>query len=313
MAFSDKIPDVAATFRSLLPEPDRPGRVLATVERIEASQAADPLLGPLRRAVHTLPPDLRDILHGKPLGHPAHPVLVQLPMGSWTSAAVLDMLPGKGKRRAAGLLIALGVATAAPAALTGWTDWADLRKPQMRVGLVHALANSGALALYTTSLWKRLRGRRMAGRAYGLAGLTLVSVGGALGGHLAYRQASGANHAEQVAALADTEWHAIAMLSDLPVGRAVRAEVGDITVMVVREASGTVRVLADRCSHMAGPLSEGELENGCVRCPWHGSTFRLDDGWNVQGPATAPQPVFETRVIDGRVEARFPEHARKNG
>lgn len=35
------------------------------------------------------------------------------------------------------------------------------------------------------------------------------------------------------------------------------------------------------------------------------SLFRLSDGWNVEGPATAPQPAFETRVVDGRVEARL--------
>ncbi|WP_240796250.1 Rieske 2Fe-2S domain-containing protein [Streptomyces sp. RFCAC02] len=313
MAFSDKLPDVAATFRSLMPEPDRPGRILAAVDRIEATRTADPLLGPLRRAVHAIPPDVRDILHGKPLGHPAHPVAVQIPIGTWTSAAVLDLLPGKGKRRGAGLLVAIGIVSAVPAALTGLTDWADLRKPQMRVGLVHAAANTGGLLLYTTSLWHRLRGRRMAGRAYGFAGLTLVSLGGALGGHLAYRQASGANHAEQVPARADGEWHEVGVLDDLPLGRAVRADAGDIPVLVVREEDGAVRVLADQCSHMGGPLSDGEIENGCVRCPWHGSVFRLTDGWNVQGPATAPQPVFETRVVGGRVQARFPESAKKNG
>jgi hypothetical protein len=37
---------------------------------------------------------LEDILHGVPLGHPLHPVSVQLPLGAWTSAAILDLLPG---------------------------------------------------------------------------------------------------------------------------------------------------------------------------------------------------------------------------
>ncbi|MDX3772479.1 MULTISPECIES: Rieske (2Fe-2S) protein, partial [unclassified Streptomyces] len=59
------------------------------------------------------------------------------------------------------------------------------------------------------------------------------------------------------------------------------------------------------CSHMGGPLSQGAIEDGCVRCPWHGSVFRLQDGWNVRGPATAAQPVFETRITGGHVEARL--------
>ena len=53
-------------------------------------------------------------------------------------------------------------------------------------------------------------------------------------------------------------------------------------------------VLADRCSHAAGSLSEGQVTDGCVTCPWHGSVFRLSDGWNIDGPATgrhaAPRP-----------------------
>jgi len=42
-----------------------------------------------------------------------------------------------------------------------------------------------------------------------------------------------------------------------------------------------------------------------VTCPWHGSRFRLGDGSVARGPATAPQPVFETRVRNGSVEVRL--------
>ena len=63
-------------------------------------------------------------------------------------------------------------------------------------------------------------------------------------------------------------------------------------------------VLADTCPHLAAPMSDGELVDGELVCPWHGSTFRLDDGAVVHGPATAPLPCFETRVVDGALEAR---------
>lgn len=277
---------------------------MTAVERLEGSPRLDAALGPLRRAVHALPlGGARDALHGRWVGHPVHPLMVQLPIGSWMSATVLDLLPGQ--RRGADVLVGLGLVTAAPAALAGWVDWADLRKPQMRVGLVHATTNVAAVGLYAASLSARLRGRRARGRLLGLAGLTAVSVGGALGGHLAYRQAAGANHAEQVPAVVEPGWHPIGDVADLPVGEPVRRQIGETPVLVVREAGGTVHALADRCSHMAGPLSQGTVADGCVRCPWHGSVFRLADGWNVRGPATAPQPVFETRVVDGRVEARL--------
>ncbi|MFC6678926.1 Rieske (2Fe-2S) protein [Nonomuraea ferruginea] len=70
-----------------------------------------------------------------------------------------------------------------------------------------------------------------------------------------------------------------------------------------------VTVMVDTCPHLAGPLHQGRLveEDGeaCVVCPWHGSTFRLDDGSVRHGPATAPAPTFETRLRkDGTIQVR---------
>jgi nitrite reductase/ring-hydroxylating ferredoxin subunit len=85
--------------------------------------------------------------------------------------------------------------------------------------------------------------------------------------------------------------------------------------------SGAVHVLADRCSHMSGPLSEGTLSegelpgggpsaggasDGCLTCPWHGSMFRIADGSVARGPATAPQPSFEVREVGGAIQVCLP-------
>ncbi|MEU3403561.1 Rieske (2Fe-2S) protein [Streptomyces sp. NPDC006670] len=283
-----------------------PGPLLSLVERLEQAPQADALIGGLRKAVRALPlGPARDLLHGRPLGHPAHPLLVQVPIGTWLSATVVDLLPGRRRRGAAPVLVGIGLAAAAPAAAAGWADWAELPPEQARTGLVHALANTTGVALYASSLYARARGRELRGRALALAGLAAVGAGGALGGHLAYRQAAGANHAEQVAHQVRDGWRHLGPVTDFPVGRAALARVDGVDVLVVREEDGTVRALADRCSHMGGPLSEGRIEDGCVRCPWHGSLFRLADGWNLEAPATAPQPAFETRVVAGRVEARL--------
>ncbi|CAL9325281.1 3-phenylpropionate_cinnamic acid dioxygenase ferredoxin subunit [Streptomyces sp. enrichment culture] len=276
-------------------------RLLDSVER---QPHGDAVTDTLSRGVRALPlRGGRDLLHGRWLGHPVHPLLVQVPVGSWLSAAVLDLCPGRA--RAADSLIAVGLAAAAPAALAGAVDWAELHPRQQRVGLVHALANTTAVALYAASLACRVKGRTKAGRGLGLLGLTAVAAGGLLGGHLAYRQAAGANHAEEVPQVVSDGWHRVGAVAEFPTGRATRRAVDDVPVLVVREADGTFHALADRCSHLAGPLSEGTLEDGCVRCPWHGSVFRLADGWNVQGPATSPQPAFDTRVVDGHLEVRL--------
>jgi nitrite reductase/ring-hydroxylating ferredoxin subunit len=219
------------------------------------------------------------------------------------SAALLDATPRTG--RTAGLLIAVGLAGALPAAAAGLVDWAELEPPQARVGLLHAALNVGALACYSASLVARVTGHGLRGRAYALAGLCTMGVAASVGGHLAYRQASGANHAEAVPHRVPPGWHAVGRVEDLPDGRPVRRMVGPVAVAVVRAADGSYRALADQCSHDGGPLSEGEVEDGCLRCPWHGSAFRLDDGWNAAGPATAPQPVFDTRVRDGQLHVRL--------
>ncbi|MFJ7260627.1 Rieske (2Fe-2S) protein [Streptomyces globosus] len=96
-------------------------------------------------------------------------------------------------------------------------------------------------------------------------------------------------------------------MSDFP---AVRAEPAGVEPLVVREAGGEVHALAGRCSHMAGPLAEGDIDDGCVRCPWHGSVFRLSDGRNVRGPAMSPQPSSNCRAVAGHVEARLRRRPR---
>ncbi|MEU7423696.1 Rieske 2Fe-2S domain-containing protein [Streptomyces sp. NPDC040750] len=265
---------------------------------------ADTVIDALGTGVRSLPLGrARDWLHGRWLGHPVHPLTVQVPIGCWLSAGLLDLRPGRS--READLLIAAGLAAAAPAALTGAVDWAELHRRQQRVGLVHALANTTAVGLYAASLACRVMGTTGVGRTLGFLGLTAVGAGGMLGGHLAYRQASGANHAEEVPQVVSDGWHRIGALSEFPAGRPVRRSVDDVPVLVVREPGGAVHALADRCSHLAGPLSEGTVTDGCVECPWHGSTFRLSDGWVVRGPATAPQPAFDTRTVDGHVEVRL--------
>lgn len=282
----------------------RQSGALRMLDRLEREPRADAFIDLLGKGVRALPLGRgRDALHGTWLGHPLHPPMVQLPIGSWLSAAILDLRPGRS--REAGLLVGVGLAAAAPAALAGAVDWAELHRQQQRVGLVHATANLAAVGLYTASLVQRVRGRTGRGRTYGFLGMAAVGVGGVLGGHLAYRQASGANHAEEVPHLITQGWHRIGPLDGFPAGELVRRTVDDVPLVVVRESDGTIHALAERCSHLAGPLSEGTLADGCVQCPWHGSVFRLSDGWNIHGPATAPQPAFDTRIADGQVEVRL--------
>ncbi|WP_241002991.1 Rieske (2Fe-2S) protein, partial [Streptomyces sp. CB01881] len=131
------------------------------------------------------------------------------------------------------------------------------------------------------------------------------SAGAAIGGHLSYHQAAGPNRAAAVHRLAPADWVDLGGVDEFPPGEPVGRTAGGLGVVVVGTGEGFA-VLAGRCAHLSGPLAEGTVVDGCLRCPWHDSTFRLADGEVVHGPATSAQPVFETRVRDGRLEARFP-------
>ena len=157
-----------------------------TVEQVERAKALDAPARLVKKAVDTVLPNptVRDALHGVWLGHPLHPALILLPLGSWMSATALDLLPGR-RREAARTLVGLGVASALPAAAAGWADWSDLHPQQQRTGLVHAAANVVSIGLQLASWRARRQGRQARGA---VLRLTALSVGGAaafLGGHLA--------------------------------------------------------------------------------------------------------------------------------
>ena len=247
---------------------------------------------------------VKDLLHGVFLGHPLHPALVQVPIGCFASAAVLDV---GGSSREATKLIGLGVLSSVPAAAAGLADYADSQQDHRRVGVVHAAANSAALVCYVASLVLRARGRQRAGVWSAMAGLTFSMAGATLGGDLAFRRAVGANHSEHAGRVGPADWCDLGPVEQFSEAKPVRQMAGEIPVLVVRRGE-EFSVLHDQCSHMSGPLSEGELTEvdgaGCVRCPWHGSVFRLDDGRPVHGPATAPQQRLDRRVRAGRLEVK---------
>jgi nitrite reductase/ring-hydroxylating ferredoxin subunit len=79
-----------------------------------------------------------------------------------------------------------------------------------------------------------------------------------------------------------------------------------VTVVLVRQGA-VVHALGGTCTHRGGPLADGTVGVDVIRCPWHGSEFRLVDGEVVRAPATTPEPAYETRVRDGLVQVRARE------
>lgn len=251
---------------------------------------------------------VKDFLHGTWLGHPLHPVLTDVPVGAWTAAAVFDVAETAGHGRSwappagrADDAIAVGVAGAVVAALAGLTDWQHTAGAPRRTGLVHAALNSVALGMYVGSLVLRRRGRRPAGRRLALAGFGVMLASAYLGGRLVYHDRIGVDHADRNTG--PETFTRVLSLDDLTEGMPRRVEVAGVTMVLIRRGS-RIHALGEACAHLGGPLADGVVHEDSVTCPWHGSTFALEDGRVLSGPATMPQPRFETRVRDGYVEVR---------
>ena len=290
--------------------------LLAFLDRVADAQTFDKVIEPARRAVHgALPRPVRDFLHGTWLGHPLHPVMMHVPVGAWTSAGVLDLVPRL--RPAATVLIGTGVAAAVPTALSGAVDWSEQDIGVKRLGVLHAAANTVALGLYAGSLVARARGRGTLGVLLSYAGLGMATGSAAIGGHMSYSQSSAVSHATTAAKALTTEWIDLGPLDDLPEGRpALRTGGGDgvaVPLTAVRRGA-RVDVFIGRCSHLSGPMHEGTVEqirgSSCLVCPWHGSAFDLDTGAPRRGPAANVQEKLEVRMEAGRVLARLASRHR---
>jgi nitrite reductase/ring-hydroxylating ferredoxin subunit/uncharacterized membrane protein len=278
----------------------------AAADRLGRIEQLDRVAKPLARAVHQLAPSgslLKDTLSGAWLGHPLHPPLTDVPIGSFTGATVLDLIGGKRAARGADLLVAIGLLSAVPTAAAGAADWSETYGEDQRIGLAHATSITVGLACYALSLVARWRGRRVTGKALALAGFSSITVGGYLGGTLSYGRGVGVNHTffhEQ-----PQDWTPVVADVDVEEGKPVRAAVGDTPVVVFR-AGDSLYALDSRCTHAGGPLDEGDFDAfACtVQCPWHHSVFSLVDGAVVHGPASSPEPAYEVRVNEGQIEVR---------
>ena len=286
--------------------------LMGFLDRIADVPTFDKAIDPARRAVLAAlrPPAVKDFLHGTWLGHPLHPLLVQVPVGTWLSAGLLDAVPPL--RPAATAMIGTGVVAAVPAALAGAADWSEQEPGVRRLGALHALLNTVALGFYVGSLVARGKGRGGLGRVLSYSGLGMATLSASIGGHMSYAQSAGASHATTAARALQHDWIDLGPLDDLPEGRpALRTGGGGsatVPLAVVRRGI-RVDVFIGTCAHLSGPLQEGSLEEvrgvECLVCPWHGSAFDLDDGEPRRGPAAVPQEKLEVRMEAGHVLARL--------
>ncbi len=91
------------------------------------------------------------------------------------------------------------------------------------------------------------------------------------------------------------QWHRVADLDELPDGRVMTVTVGHLGLALTHH-EGRYGALDNRCPHQGGPLGEGSIENGFLRCPWH--------GWDYCPLTGKPPGGFDDGVDTYAVEER---------
>ena len=274
---------------------------MRSLDSVAASvqQGANKLYGALGRPV-------TNALHGVWFGHYLHPVTVTLTGGAFGTAAILDA-GGEALRPGADAAVTIGVISSLTSAATGMNDWRYTDGEARRVGLIHAALNTTVLGLYLWSLGLRAGGQRGRARGVGWLAFGLLSYSSYLGGELVETYHIGVNNAMRAGVTLPDDFTPVMREAELRDGQAHHGQAGDVGVVLVRH-EGEICALADACTHLGGPLSEGTVEDGAIVCPWHSSRFSVRDGSVIDGPATISQPRFEMRVRDGMIEVRPEMH-----
>jgi len=206
---------------------------------------------------------LKDVLNGTWLGHSLHPVLTDLPIGSWTGTMLLDLIwlsnEDEGIANSSDIMLVFGLVGAMGAAVTGLTDWSDQYGTDRRVGLMHGLLNIGIAGANIASLALRLAGRRQAGIAVSTVGYLTTLFSAYLGGELSFAKGIGVNHVAWEGG--SDEFVSVIDEADLPEGKLTRVDAAGIPAVVLKQGR-TIYAIGETCTHMAGPLDEGTVEQG---------------------------------------------------
>lgn len=275
---------------------------------------------------------LKDLLEGKPLRHPIHPMLVHFPIGLFLLSFILDLVNLAPSPRpllvpAAFYAMLLGIITALLAAVPGFVDYTDIRRdhPGKNTATLHMGLNLVAVALYGINLWLRIP--TLANSKVGstplvlsLIGIGLLSASGYLGGRLVYDEGIAVGRhkrrtatPQETTRLSTTQAEKKNGVNFIPVreaerlhdGETLRVEI-DKQVMTIARIQDQFYAFQEFCTHRFGPLSEGSFHGFNVQCPWHNSCFDVRTGKVTNGPAKVELKTFKVEKRDGKIYVGVP-------
>jgi len=91
------------------------------------------------------------------------------------------------------------------------------------------------------------------------------------------------------------EFYKVAELGDLREGKLYPVEVEGEPVCLVKLA-GAIYAFTDNCTHISGPLNQGDFDGCVVTCPWHGARFDVRSGKVQRGPARQDLYTYPVKV-----------------
>lgn len=243
---------------------------------------------------------IKDLLNGTWLGHPLHSATTDVPIGALLVSVVLDLL---NQPIGADVALLATVLFMLAAAVSGAADYVDTDgTPRVRATL-HSTLMVVALVILVVSLV--LRAGSPADRtipiSLSIIGFLIVTAGAFVGGEVVYALGNMVNrHAFRGPG---TKWIRldtgdVTDLSSLPEATPTKGRAGINDLVLVR-IGPTLHALHAVCAHAGGPLAEGQVVDGRIECPWHGSRFSLKDGHVARGPAVYDQPAYEIRPAEG--------------
>lgn len=275
---------------------------------------------------------MKELFQGKPFRHPVHTWLVHFPIGLFMLSFALDLYTwfrdfSSTVVEAAYYSMAVGVVMALVAAVFGLVDYLDIRRdhPGKATATWHMLINIVVILLYLVNTYARAEHvdemkTPLPLFLMSLAGVSLISLSGYLGGRMVYDEGiSVGRHRRTIATPSRTihvntteksnargkegkiAYYFVAPAERLEKKQILRVAIGGYVAMIAKLGE-EIYAVQDFCTHRSGPLSEGQVCEGQVQCPWHNSRFDLKTGKVTQGPAKVELKTFPVRVKENEIQ-----------
>jgi 3-phenylpropionate/trans-cinnamate dioxygenase ferredoxin subunit len=98
----------------------------------------------------------------------------------------------------------------------------------------------------------------------------------------------------------------LASLDDLRTRKLICVNSNGYKILIAL-AEGDIYAVDDLCTHEDASLSKGSLHGDCVKCPLHGSRFRLNDGEALDEPAEEALNTYAVKIEGDHILIEVPE------